>query len=59
MENEQVRRAARAAGMPLWKLAEELGISEATLSRWLRKPLPDEIKQQALNLIRKYETGVS
>lgn len=53
--NEQVRRAARAAGMPLWMLAEGLGVSEATLSRWLRKPLSEEVKERALAFISDYE----
>lgn len=56
-ENEQVRRAARAAGMPMWKLAEMLGVSEATLVRWMRKPFSPETKKRALAAIKEFEKG--
>lgn len=42
MENNKVRVAARVAGIPLWKIAQRIGISEPTLSRWLRIPLSSE-----------------
>jgi len=38
-ENEAIRRMARSAGIPLWKVAATLGVSEPTLTRWLRFPL--------------------
>ena len=40
MENSKVRRAARIANVPLWKIAARIGVSEPTISRWLRFPLP-------------------
>ena len=49
--NTDIRRAARANGVPLWKLADRLGISEPTLTRWLRKELPEEQKQEFLQII--------
>ncbi len=39
MENKKVRNAARVAGVPFWKIARKIGISEPTLTRWLRVPL--------------------
>ena len=40
--NEPIRLKARGAGVPLWAVAQELQISEATMSRWLRVPLSAE-----------------
>ena len=39
MENIKIRVAARVAGVPFWKIAQKIGISEPTLTRWLRVPL--------------------
>lgn len=41
-ENQNVRRAARSAGVPLWRVAATIGVSEPTLTRWLRFPLPED-----------------
>ena len=42
MENNKIRVAARVAGVPFWKIAQKIGISEPTLTRWLRMPLSAE-----------------
>lgn len=41
-ENAKIREAARAANIPLWKIAAAIGISEPTMTRWLRVPLSRE-----------------
>ncbi len=50
-ENKAIRRAARAAGVPLWRIAHVIGVSEPTLTRWLRFPLSPEREQQILAAI--------
>ena len=40
--NEKLKLRARGAGVPLWRIAQELGISEPTITRWLRVPLSAE-----------------
>lgn len=57
MTNENIRRAARAAGIPLWKIAVSLGISEPTLTRWLRLPLPADREERILRVIADIEKG--
>lgn len=47
-QNEKVRDAAKAAGVTLWRIAIELGVSEPTLIRWLRLPLPED-KERRIN----------
>lgn len=42
MENNHVRVSARVAGIPFWKIAQRIGVSEPTLTRWLRVPLSTE-----------------
>lgn len=57
-ENMKIRRTARAAGIPLWKIAAELKVSEPTLTRWLRFPLTEEKERAILGAIEKLEREV-
>lgn len=49
--NEPVRTAARVAGVPLWAVANRIGVSEPTLLRWLRTPLPEEKERNIMGAI--------
>lgn len=51
--NRKIRAAAVAAGVPIYKIAMELGISEVTLYRYLRTELPEEKKKAILAAIEK------
>ena len=53
MENVNVRYAARIAEVPFWKIANHLGISEATLTRWLRVPLSKEREDSVMSAIKE------
>lgn len=57
-ENQSVRRAARVAGVPLWKVAAAVGVSEPTLTRWLRAPLPEDKEQRIMTAISALEQEV-
>ena len=50
-ENHVVRDRAKAAKVPLWKIAAEIQVSEPTLTRWLRFPLPAEKETRILTAI--------
>ena len=52
-ENNDLRTAAKAKGVPLWKLAKAAGISESTMTRKLREPLTETEKARFLELIKK------
>ena len=54
-ENQGVRRAARAAGVPLWRVAAAIGVSEPTLTRWLRAPLPEDKERRIMAAIAVLE----
>lgn len=50
-ENQAVRKAAKESGVPLWKCALQIGISEPTLIRWLRVPLPEDKEKRIMQTI--------
>lgn len=50
---------ARVAGIPLWRVAAAIGISEPTLTRWLRFPLPAEKENRVIEAISRLEREVS
>ena len=53
MKNLELRKAAKAAGIPLWRIADAIGVGEATMTRKLRHELPENEKKQLLNLINQ------
>lgn len=44
MHNVELRIYAKKKRVQLWEVAQELGIADSSLSRKLRKELPDEEK---------------
>lgn len=59
MTNLEIREAITKANIKHYELAEMLGITEWTLSRKLRKELPDDEKEKILDVIKMYKCGVS
>lgn len=61
MANESIKEVARRKRIRLWEIADQLAVSENTLSRRLRHELSPEEKQQILAIIselsRNYETN--
>ena len=49
--NADLRQAAKQGGIPLWRIADCLGVSEVTLVRKLRYELPDGEKVKLLEII--------
>ncbi len=52
-ENMKIRKAAKAAGLYLWEIAEAMGMSDQELSRRLRRQLPEEEEAKILHVIRQ------
>ena len=52
-ENQDIRNVARKAGVPLWRIADALGVSEPTMTRRLRRELPEIEKQRILEIIEQ------
>lgn len=51
VKNQDIRDAAKKSGIKLWQIAEKLGIWDATLSKKLRKELPQEEKEKIISII--------
>ena len=51
MKNIDIRLKAAGSGVPLWKIADELGIADTSFSRKLRKELPDSEKTKIFDII--------
>lgn len=49
--NNDIRLKASGSGVALWRIADKLGIADATFSRKLRHELPEEIKAQIYRII--------
>ena len=49
--NDDIRYAAKKAGVTLWAVAERLGIADTTFSRKLRKELPQAEKDRVMQAI--------
>ena len=53
MINQDIRRTAAGAGVKLWQIADALGIADCSLSRKLRKELPQEEKDRIFKIIEE------
>lgn len=53
MKNNEIRQAAKAAGVKLWQVADAVGLNDGNFSRKLRHELPDEEKQKILTIIQQ------
>lgn len=51
MKNNDIREAAKKAGIHLWQVAEACGVNDGNFSRKLRKELPQEEKRNILEII--------
>ena len=50
--NAEIRAAAKNAGVCLWQIAERVGVNDGNFSRKLRRELPDQEKQEILQIIQ-------
>lgn len=57
MKNQDVRLAAKEAGVFLWQIAAELGLNDGNFSRKLRKELPAAEKERIMGIIKELSKG--
>lgn len=55
MENKELKEQMKKSGLYLYQVANELGVCEMTLIRWLRFELPDDKKQAIIEAINKLQ----
>lgn len=53
--NAMLRETAKRAGVPLWAVAVKLGISEASMTRLMRRELPEAERERVLAAIAAVE----
>ena len=53
MSNIDIREALDKKDVRQWEVAEEMGVSEFTFSRRMRRDVSPEYKEQILSAIRK------
>ena len=53
LANEEIRKTAKKAGVPLWAIASKLGISEPSMTRLMRRELQEEKRKQILSIIEQ------
>lgn len=53
MRNHEIREWAKEQGVKFWEIGMEMGVSEATITRWLRVELDEEKKAAMLEAIEK------
>ena len=59
LANTDIRATAKAKNVRLWEVAEYLKISDPTMTRKLRKELPDTEKAEILKIIDVLAAGRS
>ena len=52
MYNNEIRDSAKKNNVKLWQLADAMNVSEATMTRLLRRELPDAENRRILAIIR-------
>lgn len=55
MANEKIRKAIKDNGMYLWQLSDVLGVSEATITRWMRHEMSDAKQAEIVGAIHEYK----
>lgn len=53
MKNNDIRSAAKKAGILLWQIANEYGVNDSNFSRKLRKELPSAEKEKIFAIIER------
>lgn len=51
MRNSAIREQAKSNGVRFWEIAEVMGVSEATVTRMLRRELPETEQRKILNIV--------
>ena len=53
LANSDIRSTAKSMGVRLWEIAEFLKVSDPTITRMLRRELPNKEKQRFLSIIEE------
>lgn len=51
--NNQLRAEAKQLGVPLWMIAERVGLTDGNFSRHLRRELPEVETKRLIGIVRE------
>ena len=51
-DNQEIKNKVKENGLFMWQIADEIGISEPTLVRWMRYPLSAEKRASVMDAIK-------
>ena len=57
MRNNTIREQAKSNGVKFWEIAEAMGVSEATVTRMLRRELPGAEQRKILDIVADIARG--
>lgn len=57
MNNQDIRKKVKEAGLYLWQVAERRGYTDSAFSRKLRHELPQEEKERIRQIIKELKEG--
>lgn len=58
MNQNKIKEYAKMHNVPLWKVAQAIGISEPTLTRWLRVPVSEDRFTKIMEAIERLSQEV-
>jgi len=53
MKNKEIKMAMLEKGIYQWEVAKAIGVSECTLTRWMREELSEEKKTTIMDAIQR------
>lgn len=58
MTNAELKAEIKANGFPLWRIAEQIGVCDLTIARWLRSERDTTHQPQILKALDELKAGV-
>lgn len=56
MRNEEIRDYIKSKGIPMWRVAERLGIADSNFSRMLRYEISEDKKKEIMHIVDELVT---
>lgn len=51
--NQDIRMRMKMVDLPMWMVADKIGVAEGTFVRWLRHEMDSDRKQQIMDVIEQ------
>lgn len=56
MRNKEIRDYIKSKGIPMWRVAERLGIADSNFSRMLRYEISEDKKKEIMHIVDELVT---